>query len=471
MYKLTFVIALLLLSLSCGFSNTYRYDDNGNLICDTNGNRYYYNAKNQLITFIQGKAKIKSRFHYNANDLLDNSKSAQHIYHFIYQQRQLSNLIVNNQKIISTLQKDIIYVNAKGHNTPYYRTAMHNNTQTLLLSQNVSLMDVDNFTPFGTKRALNQDSTNPEQELSMVKSLFAYDGEYQDQASQLIYLHARFYNPGLMRFMQRDSYDLLNHYAFANDNPVNKTDPSGHNAIASLFHGLGEGLISGMSIGFCSTEGCGVKNYKQLFSGNERAWAEFLNPIAALVPLIQHGGNTDEWMNAIGMSLPNMAITMRDMMTAYYSYQLRETMRTDYQWRKSRALEEGTSLQATTLAHYNKIAQTGFIKDVSARRNGFNYVFNPVLDIYHQFEDDHFSFFKDPPEGLDLVKYQTTRVTPWDFDLTKKLFGKTQWIRGAEEVKLTYDGAVRNALMAADLLLYSINTNSLNQYNQTADGG
>ncbi|WP_203249917.1 RHS repeat domain-containing protein [Cysteiniphilum marinum] len=445
-------ISLLLISAGNAFSDVYHYDENGNLISDMSGNRYYYNAKNQLIQFIQGNTQIKSTFHYNANGLLDNQKNALKVYYFIYQQNQLSNLMLGSQKTISTLQKDVIYLTVQDHGIAYYRAAMHNNTQSLLLSQNTNLFDTNSFMPFGAKRSLRQGYTSTAQDLAMVKSLFAYDGECQDQASQLIYLHARFYNPELMRFVQRDSYDLFNRYSFANDDPINKIDPSGHNAISngfsSFFHGLGEGLVSGMSIGFCSIEGCSTNSYKQLYHGNKSAWAEFFNPIAALVPLIHYGGTTDQWMNAIGMSLPNIAIIARDMVTTYYGYRLREQLRKVGERVKASSGVEGMQ--------YNKLASKVIGRDIMSRRNGFNYIFNPLADLYY-----HFIGEKTPRAGFT---YLINKTVPWDHYLARNLLGEED-SKGALVLAKPY----QHALITADFLLYSINTNSLNQYNQTAN--
>ncbi len=57
---------------------------------------------------------------------------------------------------------------------------------------------------------------------------FAYSSEYNDLESHLQYLNARYYRPNTRRFIQRDSYALMNRYAYADGNPVSNEDPSGH---------------------------------------------------------------------------------------------------------------------------------------------------------------------------------------------------------------------------------------------------
>ena len=57
-----------------------------------------------------------------------------------------------------------------------------------------------------------------------------FPGQYYDQQSGLYYNHNRYYNPELGRYMEPDPLGLkagLNPYAYAGNDPVNKTDPSG----------------------------------------------------------------------------------------------------------------------------------------------------------------------------------------------------------------------------------------------------
>ena len=61
----------------------------------------------------------------------------------------------------------------------------------------------------------------------------AVTGEPRDD-SGLTYLRARYYNPGIGRFLSADPFpgfagspQSLNRYAYAGNNPVNRQDPSG----------------------------------------------------------------------------------------------------------------------------------------------------------------------------------------------------------------------------------------------------
>jgi len=61
---------------------------------------------------------------------------------------------------------------------------------------------------------------------------FGYGGAYKDSESGLMYLNARYYDAGTGRFTQEDipHGDNCDHnlYAYCGNDPVNRTDPSGH---------------------------------------------------------------------------------------------------------------------------------------------------------------------------------------------------------------------------------------------------
>jgi len=71
------------------------------------------------------------------------------------------------------------------------------------------------------------DATKSNSVLNVINS-FQYNGERFDNNTALQYLRARFYNVDTKRFINQDSYDLLNKFGYVNGNPVMSTDPSGH---------------------------------------------------------------------------------------------------------------------------------------------------------------------------------------------------------------------------------------------------
>jgi RHS repeat-associated protein len=65
-------------------------------------------------------------------------------------------------------------------------------------------------------------------QLTINDNPFKYSGYYQDSESGLYYLKARYYSPELMRFINRDTYDLSNRYTYGGGNPISTTDVTGH---------------------------------------------------------------------------------------------------------------------------------------------------------------------------------------------------------------------------------------------------
>ena len=80
-----------------------------------------------------------------------------------------------------------------------------------------------------------------------------YRGYYFDVDTGLYYLNARYYSPELRRFISLDdtayldpeTVDGLNLYAYCCNDPVNYADPSGNGPITAILIGLGIGAIIG----------------------------------------------------------------------------------------------------------------------------------------------------------------------------------------------------------------------------------
>jgi len=80
-------------------------------------------------------------------------------------------------------------------------------------------------------------------------NLIGYTGALDDPASTLLHLGDRWYNPAAGAFTSQDTNSYLdnptdgNRYAYAADNPVNNTDPTGQNTTPADVCGLAVGFI------------------------------------------------------------------------------------------------------------------------------------------------------------------------------------------------------------------------------------
>jgi RHS repeat-associated protein len=74
--------------------------------------------------------------------------------------------------------------------------------------------------------------------------------EYTGDYNQLLYLRARFYAPGIGIFVTKDTWEgdlkrplSLNGWEYADGNPINYADPSGHKTVSVLLGSfVGEGV-------------------------------------------------------------------------------------------------------------------------------------------------------------------------------------------------------------------------------------
>jgi len=55
---------------------------------------------------------------------------------------------------------------------------------------------------------------------------YMYSNYYHDTESLLDYLEARYYSIDLMRFLNRDTYNVPNRYVYCGGNPIECTDPN-----------------------------------------------------------------------------------------------------------------------------------------------------------------------------------------------------------------------------------------------------
>jgi RHS repeat-associated protein len=106
------------------------------------------------------------------------------------------------------------------NNKVYWIVTDHQNTPRRLI-------DRDNQSTVWT---WDSDAFGVSQPVGSVEMNLRFPGQYYDEQSKLYYNHNRYYNPELGRYMEPDPLALeagLNMFAYADNNPVMNTDPSG----------------------------------------------------------------------------------------------------------------------------------------------------------------------------------------------------------------------------------------------------
>ena len=246
------------------YSESYTYDPAGNMLEKTAGGiktQYTYNAANQLVsdgTYEYTYDRIGNlvekagngglvSYTYNALNLLEQWTDGESNESYTYNAAGLLSTVKTNTST-TTLTWDIltgdgVVISAENNgtvtdytyglerisaNTGRARTeyvydargsVIGEVTKAGLLSK--TAVTVKAYTPFG-------------EQIGEATSGFGWNGEYYNAVTGQVYLRARFYEPEMNRFSQKDvlrgnvfSGTSLNRYLYCGDDPVNFTDPSG----------------------------------------------------------------------------------------------------------------------------------------------------------------------------------------------------------------------------------------------------
>lgn len=191
----------------------YTWDNNGNLLND-GVNTYAYDSANRLTSISGGQSAT-----YGYNGFGDR-------------------LTQNGVNYTLDLNTGLTQVLSDGTNTYLYgagRIAQVNTTTDYFLNDalgsvrqltdangNITLANA--YDPYGTLA----------QTTGSAQASYGFTGEFTDP-SGMVYLRARYYMPGYGRFLTRDTWTgdynsplSLNRWNYTHSNPINYTDPSGH---------------------------------------------------------------------------------------------------------------------------------------------------------------------------------------------------------------------------------------------------
>jgi RHS repeat-associated protein len=230
----------------------YKNDKNGNQLATVNRSEIPAEAEDTSyidvdVTLGDNQLNDNVVNHYNALNQLTETLTKNYKVSFTYDAEGLrTGKTVNGEKTVyvwdgdqvvmelskgGAVQKryirgnDLVYAD-KGENTEktYYVTDMHGNV-VQLLDESGNVTKTYEYDSFGNEVKPEKKDENP----------YRYCGEYYDKETEEVYLRARYYEPGVGRFITRDTYTgesdeplSLHLYTYCENDGVNAWDPSGH---------------------------------------------------------------------------------------------------------------------------------------------------------------------------------------------------------------------------------------------------
>jgi RHS repeat-associated protein len=223
---------------------TDQYDNNGNTT-NSSGNSYQYDVLNHLTNFNSGTVLIS----YDGDgNRVKKTKSGTTTYYLIDDRNPSGYAQVLEEYQGSTLSRvynyglTLISQQISGASTNYFGYDGHGSTR-FLTGLTGSITDTYVYDAYGN--LINSTGSTPNN--------YLYCCQQWDVDLSLSYNRARYLNPNTGRFWTMDSYEgdnedplSLHKYLYGADNPVDGSDPSGHDDLASLSvsESLGAGLDS-----------------------------------------------------------------------------------------------------------------------------------------------------------------------------------------------------------------------------------
>lgn len=241
------------------YGESYTYDSRGNRVTllsekslSLNEQKYQYDRKNRLTQVTEGTGSTVS-YRYNGDGLLTERTEGGQTTRYYYDG---ANIIAEGKVNGGTVTHKASYlrgtqlearIDASGSKS-YYVLNGHGDV--------VGLVD-------GTGNTLNSYTYDmwgaPTTASESLPQPFRYSGELWDSSTGLQYLRARWYDPSIGRFITQDTYEgditnplSLNLYAYVDNNPLTRWDPSGHGWLQKL-SGFLDAAVDSVTFGGWST--------------------------------------------------------------------------------------------------------------------------------------------------------------------------------------------------------------------------
>ena len=224
-----------------------QYDKNGRMTRNSRGHSYSFDDKDHIVS---ARLSIGSedRFSYHADDSLSSCKESQSTTNFFHSQKRINALETINEEgghdensLLTGLDQLIACYSSSKEPTYFLE---NNGSTTMVLQQHEATALT--YQPYGKQRA-----SKP---ITGSHLNFGFTQAFTHQSSELVYLRSRHYDPNIMAFLSMDSeYTKENRYAYCEGDPVNYSDPSGHDRDVlrgiAIALGITVGAIAGIATG------------------------------------------------------------------------------------------------------------------------------------------------------------------------------------------------------------------------------
>ena len=248
---------------------SYSYDNNGNTLTksiDNNLNTSYTYAKDNRLSQVIAPSSVIT-YSYGANGIRQSQSVDGLVTQFLVDPNQNYAQVLEQQDSTNTPQ--IIYVYGDDLIKQTQDGATHTfgydglGSTRILTDSNGAVQNSYGYEAFGEL----------DYQLGTVDNKYLFTGEQYDNNIGFYYLRARFYNPGIGRFQNMDTFQgfsndpaTLHKYVYTHNNPTNLIDPSGN--ITSLGEAAVALTISTILTSFA------VVSYEHIFTGR-RANSQF----------------------------------------------------------------------------------------------------------------------------------------------------------------------------------------------------
>ncbi len=235
---------------------TYSYDENGNTLTETLDSTvktYSYDAKNKLIGVSTTESDVEvssSAYSYNVNGIRDSKTEGGVTTSYVVDSNrdyaQVLEEVVDGLSTVTYSYGHDLLSQSRNDDFKFYLYDGLGSTRGLSNSAGV-VTDSYDYEAFGV--VLSETGTT--------ENNYKFTGEQFDSSLDQYYLRARYYDQGIGRFTQQDTYMGNNHdpvslhkYMYANADPVTYTDPTGNFSLGSLSAGMSIGVrLATTSIG------------------------------------------------------------------------------------------------------------------------------------------------------------------------------------------------------------------------------